>query len=360
MNVEEYFPEGLSVIHHDESQREGRSSHELQDTQNPAVLHCHICYKNISGPINNMDFVKPCNCQLMFVHTECAARNRKKFGEAKCSNCGQESTIQRTAKLRRSRKVEHGIGCCSDKGPLCMICNDKNHQYKPHQKDSERNLGCKIKPCFCRKVFHFGCLRPLIEEKPLCSECKVIYSGFEPATVKQFFKAKWAWFILYIVVLSLFSSLLIFAARNSLLFTTRSSNVDMIDKEIILSILAVFFLIVIIATMFSVIRYTLWISIPQFKIREGKFILNPFKALNQMKSERKSSDRESEKDFENIPLNDMREQASVDAEDPVEGARNCEADDMTLGQHMFGIYATHHSSSTPIDKPSLGFVFNSA
>lgn len=357
MNVEEYFPEGLSVIHHDESQREGRTSNE--DSHNlPTAIHCHICYKNISDPINNVDFIKPCNCRSMFVHTECAARNRKKFGEAKCSNCGQGSTIQRSAQLRRPNKVNSEISCCGENGPACMICNDKKYQYKPHQKNPVNDMACKIKPCFCRKLYHFGCLRPLIEERPLCSECKVIYSSFEPATPINFFMTKWIWYTLYIATLSILTTFFIVATRNSLIFTKMSSNHDDINKEIMLTILAVFFLVLIASTMFSVIKYTFWTALPTFKITNGKFILKPVQtASNPAKFSKRELDRLSEKDFEEIPLDEIRHEATGDK--LVEAARSNDTDDMTLGQHMFGIYATHHSSSTPIDKPTLEFVFNS-
>ncbi|EFO93933.1 hypothetical protein CRE_12687 [Caenorhabditis remanei] len=375
MNVEEYFPEGLSVIHPDESQGEGRTSnrgsHKL-----PAAVHCHICYKNISGPINNVDYIKPCDCQLMFVHVDCATRNRKKFGEAKCSNCGQGNTIPRSTKMLQSKKTDRISSCCSDNAPPCTACHDKNYQYKPFQEKLQVQLGYKISPCFCRRVFHYGCLRPFIEERPLCSKCSVVYSGFEPATPMQFFRNKWAWFIVYISILSIFTTLFVLAVKNSLVFTKQSSNEDDINKEIskfhltckskflmsyvsVLTILSVFFFVVIASTMLSVIKYSISTGIPKFKITHGKVTLKPYKNGSQLKSPDDDFSPSSERDFEEIPLNDLRTESAGDVEEPIENARGNDNDDMTLGQHMFGVYATHHSSSTPIDKPSLEFVFNS-
>lgn len=358
MNVEEYFPEGLSVIHPDESQGERRTSNGGSH-KFPAAVHCHICYKNISGPINNADYIKPCDCQLMFIHVDCAARQRKKLGEAKCSSCGQGNTIPRLAKKTQSKKMNSISSCCSENSPSCTACHDKKFQYKPFQEKSEIQLGYKISPCFCRKVFHYGCLRPSIEERLLCSECSVIYSGFEPATPMQFFRNKWAWFIVYISILSIFTTLFVLALKNSLVFTKQSSSEDDINKEIMLTILSVFFFVVIASTMLSVIKYTISTGIPKFKITHGKVTLKPFKNGSQLKSKDEDVSPLSEKDFEEIPLNDLRTASAGDVEEPIEYARGNDNDDMTLGQHMFGVYATHHSSSTPIDKPSLGFVFNS-
>lgn len=357
MNVEEYFPEGLSVIHHDESQREGRSSDE-ESPKFLTALHCHICYKTISGSINNFDYIKPCKCQLMFVHTTCATRNRSKFGDAKCSNCGHGSTIPRSTKLRNAGKIGSISSCCSGAEIPCISCKDQNYKKKAN---NTNKLGYKIKPCFCRKVFHFGCLRPLIDEKPLCSECGVVYSDFVPATKMKFFAENWKWYTLYIAMLSIFSSLFIVALNNSLLFTKSSPNEDHINKEIILTLMSVFFLIVICATMFTVTKYTLFTALPKFKIVKGKVMLKPFKTGSNTKSSGGNVVPASEKEFKEIPLSDLREESGREQQilESVEAARGNEIDDITLGQHMFGVYATHQSSSTPIQKPSLGFSFNS-
>lgn len=90
-------------------------------------------------------------------------------------------------------------------------------------------------------------------------------------------------------------------------------------------------------------------------------MLKPFKAGGNAKPSKEENMIVSEKEFEEIPLSDLRKEASGEQQEPqsVEAARGNEIEDITLGQHMFGVYATHHSSSTPIDKPSLGFVFNS-
>lgn len=353
MSVEEYFPEGLSVIHHDESQREGASSEE--SPKFPVALHCHVCYKSITGSISNVDYIKPCNCPLMFVHATCASRNKTKFGEAKCSNCGHGSTISRSAKLRNLGKVVSDISCCTDGGSVCTKCKNKN--YKMKRSDSIKH-SFKVKPCFCRKIFHFGCLRPLINEKPLCSECCVIYSDFESASTMQFFKAKWKWYTLYVTVLAVFTTLFILALKNSLIFTKESNSESDINKEIMLTLFSVFFLVVIAATMFTVIKYTWTTALPKFRITRGKVVLKPYKT-GSSKTSRPELEPSPDKGFEEIPLNELRNVSAGDVEEVVEYARGNEIEDMTLGQHMFGVHATHHSSSTPIDKPSLGFVFNS-
>ncbi|EGT51271.1 hypothetical protein CAEBREN_23705 [Caenorhabditis brenneri] len=295
----------------------------------------------------------------MFVHTTCAARNSSKFGEAKCSNCGHGSTIPRSTKLRSVGKVGSISSCCSGSESPCISCKDQNYKKKPN---NTSRFGYKVKPCFCRKVFHFGCLRPLIDEKPYCSECGVVYDEFVPATTIQFFMEKWKWYILYIAMLSIFSTLFIVALNNSLLFTKSSPSENHINKEIMLTLVSVFFLIVICATMFTVIKYTLFTALPKYRIVKGKVMLKPFKTGGNTKPSREESMLVSEKEFEEIPLCDLRRESAGEQQEPqsVEAARGNEIDDITLGQHMFGVYATHHSSSTPIDKPSLGFVFNSA
>uniref|UniRef100_A0A1I7V0G4 RING-CH-type domain-containing protein n=1 Tax=Caenorhabditis tropicalis TaxID=1561998 RepID=A0A1I7V0G4_9PELO len=356
MNVDEYFPEGLSVIHHDESEREGQSSSE-GSPKFPIVLHCHICYRNINKTINNADYIKPCNCQLMFVHRVCAERNKKKFGEAKCSSCGHGSTIPRAAKMSSIRKVGTGANCCSESGVACAICKEKT--YKKKSGSSNREDIYTIKPCFCSKLFHYGCLRLLINEKPFCSQCNVFYSEFKAATKMQFFATNWKWFVLYITMLSIVSTLFLLALKSSLIFTKNSSKENDINKEIMLTFFSVFFLVVIFATIFSVVKYTWSTALPKFQITQGKVVLNPFKTPSKIKSKPELCSL-PEKEFEEIPLSNLRHASAGDVEEGIENARSTGVDDMTLGQHMFGVYATHHSSSTPIDKPPLAFVFNSA
>ncbi|CAI2350963.1 unnamed protein product [Caenorhabditis sp. 36 PRJEB53466] len=359
MNVEEYFPEGLSVIHHDESHREKRASKEEIQTPS-AAIHCHICYKSIHGAVNNVDFVKPCNCQLMFVHSRCASRNRVKFGEAKCSSCGQGSTIPRTAKLHHFGKIASLSGGGSEEGMTCSVCDDKN--YENDTQNNKKTLGKKIKPCFCGKVMHFGCLSSLLSEKSSCLECSVLYYALEPASLKEFFARNWICYTLYITLLAILSTLLVMASKNSIIFPTKSSETGATTKKIILTITAVFFLLVIAASMLFVIKYTLSRAIPRFRVSRGKVILKPFKTGSGEKPSKKLLLPVQEDNFEDIPLNNLRKSSSGDVEEgeePAEDVRANEIDDMTLGQHMFGVYATHHSSSTPIEKPPLGFVFNS-
>lgn len=124
-----------------------------------------------------------------------------------------------------------------------------------------------------------------------------------------------------------------------------------------LSLLSVFFFVIIVSTMFCVIKYTISIAIPKFKITRGKVILKAFKNGAHPKTSKQELEPLQSSEFENIPLNDLRKSSAGDTVGLVEEAR-CEVDDITLGQHMFGVYATHHSSSTPIEKPPLGFVFN--
>lgn len=350
MNAEDYFPEGLSVIHPDDTHGDVRSASE-DATKFPVAIHCHICYESINNEINNADYIKPCKCQLMFVHANCALRKKSKFNSAKCSSCGGDSTIPRLATSTQLRKVGSGSGCCSTSPGTCTNCNDSNYL------EDGDVLGYKLKPCFCRKLFHFGCLRSLIEEQASCSECSVIFSAFKPANFTQFFKANWIFYFLYALFLGVCSTSFLFALSNSLIFTKGSGTDDDINKEIALSLLSVFFFVIIVSTMFCVIKYTISIAIPKFKITRGKVILKAFKNGAHPKTSKQELEPLQSSEFENIPLNDLRKSSAGDTVGLVEEAR-CEVDDITLGQHMFGVYATHHSSSTPIEKPPLGFVFN--
>uniref|UniRef100_A0A8R1I280 RING-CH-type domain-containing protein n=1 Tax=Caenorhabditis japonica TaxID=281687 RepID=A0A8R1I280_CAEJA len=355
MNVEEYFPEGLSVIHPDESHGEERKREKL--SRFTAARHCHICYKSINGAINNVDFVKPCNCQLMFVHTACAKRKRAKFGEAKCSNCGQDSTISRTSKMTYPVKVASEPRGCSKNMGKCSVCHDEKEPEK-----GKKLLQGKIRPCFCRSVYHYGCFLSVLAEMQSCSECCVLYTAFEPASFKQFFKTKWIFYMCYLFVLSLLSTMFVMAFRNSTVFKKRSISLDVIDKELILTFTSIFFLFVIVTSIFCIVKYTVCSAIPEFRITHGKVILKAVEKENVVCSEKPSKKDLStlmEEEYEDIPLVELGKPLSKVRENAVEEARGCETDDMTLGQHMFGVYATHHSSSTPIDKPPLGFVFNS-
>lgn len=177
----------------------------------------------------------------MFVHANCALRKKSKFNSAKCSSCGGDSTIPRLATSTQLRKVGSGSGCCSTSPGTCTNCNDSNYL------EDGDVLGYKLKPCFCRqvfksviivfllfcrKLFHFGCLRSLIEEQASCSECSVIFSAFKPANFTQFFKANWIFYFLYALFLGVCSTSFLFALSNSLIFTKGSGTDDDINKEI--------------------------------------------------------------------------------------------------------------------------------
>lgn len=81
----------------------------------------------------------------MYVHTRCATRNKVKFGKAKCSNCGQGSTISRPSKMFQSKKV--GLMYASKEGNACFVCRNEN--YSETREDKKNNLSKMIRPCFC-------------------------------------------------------------------------------------------------------------------------------------------------------------------------------------------------------------------
>ncbi|EGT60289.1 hypothetical protein CAEBREN_03940 [Caenorhabditis brenneri] len=403
MDAEAYFPADISVVPHDEetvtastTTEEEKGSAAVPITASKRLMHgrkrrdppllstiqevpsttsllpadssifCLLCLNKISGAVPN--FVKPCHCPLVFVHTTCAIDNESFFGGT-CSQCHQmyrpEQTTPRVSlsptKSTSSGKhlfVPNKASTSSPKnlesGSSCALCQNQNFQ---NPEWSQRNDAKLIRPCFCGFLVHHGCITEHLKSEKSCEWCGVKYCFYEYGSFSDFCRRYSIQHVCYFVIFASLLTFFVLAFRGSYVFhpTARSG-------PIILSILALFFLAVFVGAMIFTIKHTIVTRLPRFRRRYGKVTVVPYDPDVRSKKEvlrsLKAARSESLSDLVTVPLNPVKRSESQESN--IEATRT-DPCDLSLGQVMFGIAPNPRIfSSTPMTHKPKATVFGTS
>ncbi|CAB3398302.1 unnamed protein product [Caenorhabditis bovis] len=395
MDLKEYFPESISVIHPDDSHHElcpnhieqmpermrfvgrklrGRdppllptiveatSSTDLHNV-NRFPINCMICYKTIIPAMNGAmeDYFKPCACPLLYAHNSCALRTENFIG-SRCGRCHEANLPKLSRRTSASSRMNFSPSrqlAGSDKrlifdsyftsAGICALC--QNSKFRNPQ-IGEKFDAKFVRPCFCGYLAHHGCLVEQLKTETSCGECGVKFRFLKYGSIIDFFKRYYFQYFALIVFFAVLTVFFYMALSRSILFTNRISF-----NDILLFVISMLFFVVIISIVICLVRYTINTRIPRFQARYGRVTVLSY-----------DPDASSKKDLKKM-IKTSRILAGIDTSIHMEDVRMADdfdnsidvrTDDLTLGQCMFGVYATHHSSSTPIKDIQDKFIFEAS
>uniref|UniRef100_A0A1I7T5E3 RING-type domain-containing protein n=1 Tax=Caenorhabditis tropicalis TaxID=1561998 RepID=A0A1I7T5E3_9PELO len=399
MDAEAYFPADISVVPHDEETvtastitEEMKGSVAIPTSTSKKLMHgrkrrdppllstiqevpsmtsilpadssifCLLCLNKISGAVPN--FVKPCHCPLVFVHTTCAIDNASFFGGT-CSQCHQmyrpEQTTPRVSlsptksspgkHLFVSNKASTSSPRQLESGNSCVLCQNKNYQNPEWSQRTDAKL---IRPCFCGFLVHHGCISEHLKQEKACEWCGVKYSYYEYGSFGDFCRRYSVQHVCYFLLFAFLLFFFVLAFRGSYVFNPSAKL-----APIALLILALFFFTVFVGAFLFAVKHTLLTRFPRFRRRYGKVTVVPYDPDVRSKKEvlrsLKASRSESISEFDNVPLNPVV--LSTSQESNIETART-DPCDLSLGQVMFGVAPNpriYHS--TPLTHKQKSTVF---
>ncbi|UMM34883.1 hypothetical protein L5515_007757 [Caenorhabditis briggsae] len=401
MDAEAYFPADISVVPHDEetvtatSTADEKASFVLPPTTSKRLMHgrkrrdppllstiqevpsmtsilpadtsisCFLCLNKISGTVPN--FVKPCHCPLVFVHTTCAIDSESFFGGT-CSQCHQKYRPEQTTprqSLSSSRSISGRLLFMSNKASTsspkqleaastCALCQNQSYQ---NPEWSERNDAKLIRPCFCGFLVHHGCIRDHLKHDKSCEWCGVKYRYYKYGSFGDFCRRYSIQHVCYAILFAILLFFFVFALRGSYFFNPRLSF-----APIVLTITSLFFLAVFIGAILFTVKHTVTTRLPRFRRRYGKVTVVPYDPDIRSKKEvlrsLQAARNDSLSELDIVPLHQVTRAESQ--ESTVEAVRT-DPCDLSLGQQMFGIAANPRIfSSTPMTQKPKASVFSSS
>ncbi|CAI2353870.1 unnamed protein product [Caenorhabditis sp. 36 PRJEB53466] len=393
MDVETYFPANISAVPNDENEETvttatsdeergtiGSAGRRLMTARqkrfDPPLLStilevpsttsilpadtsilCLLCLRKISGAIPN--FVKPCQCLLVFVHTTCAIDNDSFFGGT-CTQCHTkyrpEQSIPRQS-LSPTKSSTKKMSATKKPPPsddsTCVLCHNQKYRNPDWPQKCDAKL---IRPCFCGFLAHHGCMIELLKAEKACQWCGVKYRYFKYGSFGDFCRRYSIQHVCYVLLFAFLLFFFVLAFRGSVIFRPAVSF-----TPITLTVLAVFFLVIFVGACLFTIKHTVKTRLPRFRIRYGKVTVVPYDPDVRSKKEALKSlnaARSYPIDEFDVPLNPVADVENVESN--VEGTRT-DPSDLSLGQHMFGIAANSRMcSSTPVIQKPKKTVFDSS
>ncbi|CAB3410555.1 unnamed protein product [Caenorhabditis bovis] len=238
---------------------------EDQEEKNPIVeatfytrasINCFICYKRIHGPLDNVEYFRPCKCSTIYAHKSCGKTELKKLSGSMCSRCAVP------------------FGYAVPKARNCAICDEE----KDARKIVEKSLEPMIEPCFCGNSIHFSCMENLVKSSSVCQKCSVRYCQIKYDSISTFICRHFVVFLAYIAVLMICGGFLVVCFHNRKIWTEFSTIMEIV----ILSIAAIC-----LTGLVGVTYYLLNIFIPTHwrieKLKHARIHVEPLKVAKQKK-----------------------------------------------------------------------------
>ncbi|KAF1751553.1 hypothetical protein GCK72_018107 [Caenorhabditis remanei] len=401
MDAEGYFPADISAVPHDEETVTASTTEEEKNfvgfpsatskrlmhgrkRRDPPLLStiqevpsmtsilpadtsicCLLCFNKISGAVPN--FVKPCHCPLVFVHTTCAIDNETFFGGT-CSQCHQKYRPEQTTprqSLSPSKSTSGRLLFMSSKASTsspkqleaansCALCQNQKYQ---NPEWSERNNAKLIRPCFCGFLVHHGCISEHLKQEKTCEWCGVKYRYYRYGSFGDFCRRYSIQHVCYVFLFAFLLFFFVLAFRGCYIFTGKANF-----SAIALTILSLFFLAILVGAVVFTIRHTIKTRLPRFRKRYGKVTVVPYdpdvRSKREVLRSLKASRNESISEFDILPLHSVDRADSQESN--VETART-DPCDLSLGQQMFGITPSSRIfSSTPLTHKPKATVFGTS
>uniref|UniRef100_A0A8R1DEG2 Uncharacterized protein n=1 Tax=Caenorhabditis japonica TaxID=281687 RepID=A0A8R1DEG2_CAEJA len=321
---------------------------------------CFLCLHKITGTVPN--FIKPCQCPLVFVHTTCALDSTSFFGST-CTQCQQKYRPESTtasptrhslASFTSIQKKKKTSSSSPKKMPPssdseCVLCHNQKYRTPDWPQKSDARL---IQPCFCGFLVHHGCVVELLDKEKACEFCGVKFRYVKYGSFSDFCKRYSIQHVCYALVFATLLFFFVLAFRGSFVFRR---NVEV--SPIVLTIISIFFFCVFVFACLFTIKHTLLTRLPRFRQRYGHVTVVPYdpdvrskkQALRSLEAARFQPCND-----DGIPLNTV---AVVEVLE-----ETMTPSDLSLGEHMFGIAKNNHriTSSTPLNHKQKTSVFESS
>ncbi|CAA96660.1 RING-CH-type domain-containing protein [Caenorhabditis elegans] len=325
-----------------------------------ASIFCLLCQNKIRPTSPN--FVKPCQCPLVFVHTTCAIDNEAFFG-TNCTQCHQmyrpEQATPRQSPTKTTRPVfttktptKTSLPYNLESGTSCVLCLNQKYQ---NPEWSEQNDAKLIRPCFCGTLVHHGCITERLKLEKTCQWCEVKYRYFKYGSFVDFCRRYYIQHLCYVFLFAFVLTMFGIAFHGSLIF---HETVEF--ATIVLSVLAFFFFVLFVGACIFTINHTIVTRLPRFRRRYGNITVVPYDPDVRSKKEvlrsLKAAQSESFNERENTPLNPPKNLTDMSLE-----AIRSDSGDLSIGQQMFGITSNARIfSSTPLTHKTKMSVFGNS
>ncbi|CAD6197606.1 unnamed protein product [Caenorhabditis auriculariae] len=374
MNLSNHFPSYISDIDPEDSTAEstlnGRTEPPPQMQVLPpqvgatgdgvAQIHCFVCYQRIErGKIVGNCF-KPCNCPMLWVHSNCAIESPG-FMRTRCLTCGHRNQVTKrhvecdlsTVEELAEDEEENAPATANRETVECGICNGQKY-VRPTP--AEKSDALLIRPCFCGNAVHHGCLVQKLPFQKSCQHCGVVYKYNKYGSLGDYFIRYWFQYATALIILGTLTLLAWVSLSNSFFFSRNCSS-----WCVVLTVFGCLFFLASVSCLVFLIKCTFCRRIPRFRQRYGKVTMTDYWPGT-------SPEKPAVKQFrfavpEALPM-EVRPLATT-RELPTAGPRKVSAapdlGELSFGQFLFGVSTAqkHQSSSTPIENDA-NFTFESS